>query len=197
MCYNIIVIVLLLAIDENYRVKVGDAIRAVAKGDENALETLYRECGGKMYAVAYSITRHKQLSEDIVSEAFLRVVRYASFYKRNQNGYAWIMKITQNTAYNFLKSEKLRQGDDPDCFFALSDDFDAIAHTETTVMLEGAMVGLSDKEKQAVYMKYYLDLTVREIAQKTGVSKSEAARRVKSGEEKIKAYLISHGYDGK
>lgn len=197
MCYNRTVIILLLAIDENFRVRVGEAIRAVAKGDESALENLYRDCGGKMFAVAYSITRHKQLSEDIVSEAFLRVVRYASFYKRNQNGYAWIMKITQNTAYNHLKSERLRQGDDPESFFALSDDFDAISHTETTVMLEGAMAGLSDKEKQAVYQKYYLDLTVREIAERMGISKSEAARKVKSGEEKIKAYLLAHGYDGK
>jgi RNA polymerase sigma factor (sigma-70 family) len=107
------------------------------------------------------------------------------------------MKITQNTAYNHLKSERLRQGDDPESFFALSDDFDAISHTETTVMLEGAMAGLSDKEKQAVYQKYYLDLTVREIAERMGISKSEAARKVKSGEEKIKAYLLAHGYDGK
>ena len=40
-----------------------------------------------------------------------------------------------------------------------------------------------------IYYRYYLDMTVREIAAETGMSKSAVARAAQNAEEKLKKLL--------
>ncbi|MFR6055303.1 MAG: sigma factor-like helix-turn-helix DNA-binding protein [Eubacteriales bacterium] len=53
------------------------------------------------------------------------------------------------------------------------------------------MKQLPIREKELIYYRYYLDLTIREIAGKTGSSKSQVQRDLDEAEKKLKIFLLS------
>ncbi len=57
-----------------------EALRACAGGDRAALRALYDHEAGRMVAVAQRILRRRDLAEDAVQDAFLRIWRQAGRY---------------------------------------------------------------------------------------------------------------------
>ena len=47
-----------------------------------------------------------------------------------------------------------------------------------------------------VYMKYFLDMNVREIGQEIGKSKSYVAKKIADAEKKLKKLLKNRGQNG-
>ena len=62
--------------------------------------------------------------------------------------------------------------------------------TTTQLLVEKLMNSLTPPiVKQMVYMKYFLDMTVREIAKEVGKSKSYVAKEIAKAEEYMKSLL--------
>ena len=58
-------------------------------------------------------------------------------------------------------------------------------------MLEQAIAKLDYGERRAIYMRYYLDMTVREIAKAIGVPRSSTERLLLRAENNLKKFLQS------
>ena len=180
--------VLFVLLTESERDAVGRMIKLVARGDERALISIYDTVGGRLLSVAMGVTRNLQAAEDAVSESFIKIVNYASQFQGG-NGYAWLCTIVRNTALNILKKEKYRQGEDIDGFFNLSDGRDFASASDTAIEVERAMKVLDSRERLCVWLKYFNDYTVREIAEETKLGKSTVQEVIKRAEEKLKKYL--------
>ncbi len=168
-------------------------IRMVASGNAEALDLIYRRVGGRMYALARGIAKTREDAEDILSESFLKLARGARSF-RGGNGYAFVMRVVRNTAFDLLRKRKVRAEEDIDAFFHLSDDRYSPGRREDALVLEAAAARLTQEEKRMIYYRYYLDLTVREIARETGMSKSAADRLIRAAEQKLREALA--GQDG-
>ena len=179
---------LFVLLTETERETVGRMIKLVAGGDERALISIYDTVGGRLLSVAMGVTRNLQAAEDAVSESFIKVVNYASQFQGG-NGYAWLCTIVRNTALNILKKEKYRQGGDIDGFFNLTDGRDYAAASDTAIEVERAMKVLDSRERLCIWLKYFNDCTVREIADETKLSKSTVQDVIKQAEKKLKEYL--------
>jgi len=57
------------------------------------------------YNLARWLVRNPQDAEDVVQEACLRAVRFASGH-REGNPRAWLLRIVRNTAYSFLEKRR-------------------------------------------------------------------------------------------
>ena len=55
--------------------------------------------------------------------------------------------------------------------------------------MQQAIKELTEREKQLIYQKYFMEFTVRDSAKATGISKSEVQRTVARAEAKLKASL--------
>ena len=89
-----------------------------------------------------------------------------------------------------MKSSQNRPTEDIDEFFGLSDGADLEEKTTTRLLAEKLMNSLSPPiVKQMIYMKYFLDMTVREIAKEIGKSKSYVAKEISKTEEFMKKLL--------
>ena len=173
------------------RKQINSCLAEIAKGNEFALDALSRLVSARMYSVAMSVVRDRSTAEDVVQDSFLRIVQSASSFRPDTNGYAWICKITQNVALNYLRRESRYRTENIDDFFFLSDDDDVEQLSTATLLVRDAMSVLTEFEKRVVYQKYFMDLTVRDIAQSLHKSKSAVQRAIASGEEKMKNYLKS------
>lgn len=67
-------------------------------------EILFRQNYEKLYHIAYSITRDKELSKDAVQQAFLQAYRKRNQLKDKGKFSAWVATITVNKAKNLVKS---------------------------------------------------------------------------------------------
>lgn len=164
-------------------------IDAVARGDAESLDGIYELAGKRMFIAALSIVGDRASAEDVVSDSFIKIVRFAHKYRDDGEPLAWILRIVRNTALDFLRKRKRRTEVSTEEFFSLTDDSYSPEKREAAVLLEQAMAKLLSDERRAVYMRYYLEMTVREIAVAMKLSRSAAERLIQRAEERLKNYL--------
>ncbi len=165
------------------------------KGNADALDDIYQAGGRRMYALARGIVGPAD-ADDVISESFLKIARGIRSFREDTNGYAWVMRIVRNTAFDFLRKRKVRAEENLDAFFHLTDERYSPDRREEALALEEALEKLSGAERKMIYYRYYLDFTVREIALETGMSKSAVARAALNAEEKLKKLLTEGQNDG-
>lgn len=181
--------ILLSIITDSERRKINDYLYLMSKGDERAFENLFSLVGGRLMSVAIGLMRNVQLAEDVVQDGLIKIVNSIHTYTISTNGYAWMCKIIRNTALNKIKYEKLRQGEDIDGIFDLCDGRDLYSDTLYAKEIKDALKHLSSKERTLIWLKYYNDMTVREIAEELKMSKSTVQDAIKSSERKLKEIL--------
>lgn len=167
----------------------------VAEGNAAALDGIFALVGKRMFVLAHGIVRREADAEDVLSESFLKIARFARSFRPGTNGYAWCMRIARNTALDFLRKRKIRAEEDLEAFFHLTDERYSPDRMVEAVALEAAMQHLDREEKRLIYFRYYLDLTVRDIAKELDVGKSTAARRLQAAEQKLLAHLAGKKED--
>jgi RNA polymerase sigma-70 factor (ECF subfamily) len=71
---------------------------AIATGDVQALERLYRELRTAVFAVALAVVRDRVAAEDALHDAFVRIWEKAHTYRPGTRPRAWVLSIARNTA---------------------------------------------------------------------------------------------------
>lgn len=175
--------------NDQERQRINRLIIAISNGDTFALDDLASLVSGRMMCVAYSVVKNRTLAEDAVQESFVKIVHNARRFKNGTNGYGWICKIVHNTALNVLRHEKRFLTENSDECFNLSDGSDVAESSAAKVAVDQAMSALTETEKQAIFQKYFMDLSVRTIAKNLKKSKSAMQRLITCAEEKMKTSL--------
>lgn len=174
---------------DEMRLQINNLIVRISNGDVDALELLSRLISARMLSIALSVVKNRAVAEEVVQDSFLRIVNSAHRFKFGTNGYAWICKITQNVALNALRKENKHKSVNLDDCFDIAAIDDVAEQSSAHLLLKQAMAQLSSFERQVVYQKYFMDFTVRDIADSLGKSKSTVQRALSSGEEKIKLFV--------
>lgn len=76
-------------------------------GNRRAFETLYRNVSGQLFAVALRCMGRRDLAEDVLQEAFVRIWNSASQYDANLSApMTWMISITRNKAIDQLRKHR-------------------------------------------------------------------------------------------
>lgn len=76
-------------------------------GNRRAFESLYRKASGHLFAVALRCMGQRDLAEDVVQEAFVRIWNSASQYDANLAApMTWMVSITRNKAIDQLRKHR-------------------------------------------------------------------------------------------
>lgn len=161
-----------------------------AKGNNQAFDILLDRYKNKLYSYIYFIVRNEELTEDIFQETFVKAIvtiqqgRYTADGKFS----AWLTRIAHNLVIDFFRQERnenvvSNDETETDLFnnVNLSDD-----NIETQLVNEQVlrdvkrlMDALPDNQREVVYMRFYQDLSFKEIAEITGVSINTALGRMR------------------
>jgi RNA polymerase sigma-70 factor, ECF subfamily len=79
--------------------------RAVA-GDVGALEALMSRHSGRVYRLAYGITRNQADAEEIVQDVFLTLVRKGAGFEGHAALTSWMYRVTTNVALNKRRGKR-------------------------------------------------------------------------------------------
>jgi len=171
-------------------------IKKIQRGDERALDDLYKEFGGLFLNMAKKYLFDKSYAEDLLSEVFVDLVRTsAKSFDETKNGLNWIFTIIRRKAYRFngdVKNDLSIEDEESQTYLApfLAEEenpsSDRALEAET---LRQAMKKLSDEENAILYYKYWEGLTVREIAKRLDKPRSTIQYKIDECMKKLQREL--------
>lgn len=79
-------------------------------GDRTAVDELYREYHPMLFRFAYNRIRHREVCEDVVSDAWIRILRGLSTVDRRDSDLgAWMVTIVRNLIADYYKSARYKR----------------------------------------------------------------------------------------
>ena len=155
--------------DLSHDPQITAALARCAGGDRTALRVIYDLEAARMAGVAYRILRRRDLAEEVVQDAFVRIWRNAgSFDPARGSGRTWIYAILRNRALSVLRDESRIPLDDGNALPDLADEA-ALTQLPDTSALRRCLEQLDIKRRKAVILAYAHGLTHGELAGKLGV----------------------------
>ncbi|MCH3963040.1 MAG: sigma-70 family RNA polymerase sigma factor [Clostridium sp.] len=131
-------------------------------GDENAFCELIKMNKETLYKTAYFYTKNKHDSLEILDDTVYKA--YTSIKKLKQKKYfnTWIMRILINSSINYINKRKRL------IFFGRTVDrtkeYKSVDNREEILDLYKAIDTLEGKFKMIIILRYFNDLTVKQIA---------------------------------
>ena len=167
--------------------KLGTRVNSILKnllaGKTAWSQDLIRETYNYLRPVALLYAEDKNDCEDILQEAYLRVFKYIHTVDLEKDGFNWMCKIVQNVAFDFAKKPKTVDGD----FFFFLGDLDEEWVEKDALLAE--ISKLSESDQQLIYLYYWQDKPIRDIASIVGMKKSTVHKRLKELEAALKKNL--------
>ncbi len=149
-----------------------------------------------LYRVAYSITRNKTDSEDLVQDTLLRayraIDRFDGRYPR-----AWLLTIMRNAQVNRVRRKRPELMHDPDeTMSRMADESAEAADAETQLMdqefeapIESALAALPKKFRKVVELVDLNELSYQEAADALGIPVGTVMSRLHRARRNIRQHL--------
>lgn len=144
-----------------------------AGGDRTALRRLYDVEAATMLGVATRMLRRRDLAEEAVQDAFLRIWRGAASYRPELGGgRTWVYVILRNRCLTLLRTSgrEVSPDDDlPDVADDAPDPEAVVSLLSDTSLLRRCLETLDERRRGVLLLAYAHGLTHGEIAGKLGV----------------------------
>ena len=175
-------------------------IRAIAAGNRQSFETLYRNSQRPMLAYAIGLLAgDRELAEDAVDEAFLSIWRDASGFSGAGSAEGWVRHIVRNKAIDLLRRQKSRRTDQwSDKIDQIADDMpgpEAMAvKSNDTVWLKTKLETLPIEQREAIFLCYFEEMTLAAIAQIAGCPEGTIKTRLFYARKALRTQIIDPTY---
>lgn len=129
-----------------------------------------------MQIVAFNYLADHNDIDDVLSETYIKVYKYANSANADQDGYNWLCKIVQNLCYDYNAKRGFVEFTDRLSQHTLFYDIE-----ETLIeysQLYAAIAKLEAIDQDIVYLKYWGDMSLKEIAEKKNMKKSSVYVRL-------------------
>jgi RNA polymerase sigma-70 factor (ECF subfamily) len=174
-------------------------------GDRSAFALLVRRHQTPLYNFALRQLRSAPVAEEIVQEAFLRVVHNAADFKHEARFVTWLYTIARNLCIDHARKRALRQhpsldepkraeeGDGPTLGDQTADGRAnverAASSSEIRERVLAAVDALPDDQREVFLMREVSNLPFKEIAAIVGVSENTIKSRMRYALERLQAAL--------
>jgi len=159
-------------------------------GDENALAILVNRHQSKIYGYIYSKVSDRDITEDIFQETFFKVIhtlKTKKYYNEEGKFLSWVLRIASNLIIDKFRNDKKmpldRDTDDLSVFYRISDNSlnieKSLIKDQINIDLKAIIEKLPHDQKEVIMMRYFLDMSFKEIADFTGVSVNTTLGRMR------------------
>lgn len=166
-------------------------VEMFANGNNQAFDILLERHKDKVYNYILLIVRNREMAEDIFQETFMRAIMTIKQGRYMENGKfsSWICRIAHNQIIDIYRRERNEKTvsneeyEDIDLFndakLCEENIEDKLVREQVLKDVNNLMLHLPDDQREVVYMRYYQDLSFKEIADITGVSINTALGRMR------------------
>ncbi len=167
-----------------------ELVQRFIEGDQNSLEILIHRHKSRVYSYILLIVKNRDLTEDIFQETFIKVIRSLKRGKYVENGkfVSWVLRIAHNLIIDHFRKEKLQgtvSNDSLEVDIFNSQKFsdytieDEMVNNQILSEVKELVKELPEDQQQVIYMRHYMGLSFKEIAEQTDVSINTALGRMR------------------
>lgn len=180
--------------DNKTKKLIDKCLMGIKKRDIKSLEKLYDLVSPNIRYIALKYLKHEEDADDLVQDFWSDIFRTADKYYYFCNGFSYLCRIMTRKAinrYKKLNNDRLKvhfvdYSNIENCNCNIVTDANNI---ELKIEVEKSFRELNDKERIIIQQTYFEGKTVRQIANKLNISKSEVSRTKILAINKMKAIL--------
>lgn len=182
-------------LDYNY---IAGLVRQALRGDSDAFAELYAITYQKQYMFAYSYLKDEYLAQDALQEAYITALKNLSSLSDPKLFISWLNQINFRICYNMASKQariyaqdEMQQGD-KELVAALdpSTEDQVVMKDEKEYILK-QVLSLPYSESQAIFLHYYQNMKIDQIAYLMEISQSSVKRYLASGKKRLAKLLTA------
>ena len=175
-----------------------ELLAGIARGSQEAFRTLFRRWSPRLLPFLIGATGSREVAEDLLQEAFMRILKAAPAFKPTGKASAWIYRICSNLAYSYWR----RQQHSPLVSLPYLEEMSSARPAPTdagpdivymqaafTRDLRAALAALPANQRMVFLMKADLGLTYEEVAAVLRCPAGTAKSRFHHAVRKLRATL--------
>ncbi|MFK7929074.1 MAG: RNA polymerase sigma factor [Myxococcota bacterium] len=166
-----------------------DEIKAIALRDRRtAMDIIVRKYGDRLLKHATYILKSVDRAVDVTQEVFIKAMRETRFFLPDFKMKAWLFRVTSNLCFNQVRDRKRRTGllerhPRPRSVEANQDDLVFADERQKAILL--AMERLSSDHAEILRLRYYSDLSYKEIADALNIKLGTVMSRLSRARGKL------------
>jgi len=145
-----------------------ELMERVKQGDLNQLDLIYQKYSRILLAFFYRMTFNTSVSEDLVHNVFIRILRYRDNYHGDGQFSTWLFHLAHNIRNDHYRKNRFAHMTDNNVqALEIADDQNPASVYETSeraAILKGALEELSLEQREVLILSRYHGLKYREIA---------------------------------
>lgn len=159
-----------------------------------AFATLVARHVNLVYSAALRFSGNPHHAEEITQAVFVILARKAGSLRRGVVLSGWLYQTARLTAANFMKGEIRRQQREQEAYMQSTlNEPEAAAWRQMAPLLDEAMGGLGETDRNAVVLRYFENKTAAEVARALNLTEAAAHKRVNRALEKLRKIFARRG----
>ncbi|MCM1137286.1 MAG: sigma-70 family RNA polymerase sigma factor [Duncaniella sp.] len=167
-----------------------ELVNAYANDNNEAFDELLRRHSDKVYAYIFHFIKNREIVDDIFQETFVKAIMTIKQGRYTEHGKfsAWLIRIAHNLVIDNVRRDKLENlisADDDETDFlnrrelAEGNVEDHMVNDQTRSDIRNMVMSLPDAQREVLVMRYYRNMSFKEIAEATSVSINTALGRMR------------------
>lgn len=164
-------------------------VEAAIDGDTDSFAELCRRYYPAMVAIAHSVLGDRHLAEDAAQEAFAKACLKLPQLKKKDRFAWWLAAICRNIAKDMARVRKKLDSIENCSVIAANSQQDGL-----TESVKEAVRGLSAREREVIFLRYYDGLAYERMSEVLRISQSAIGGRLRRARKKIAKHLWRNGF---
>lgn len=177
-------------------------IERAAAGDTAAFEQIMIHSQQRVMAMTWRMLGNEADARDASQEVFLRVYKYLRSFRRDEDFFAWLYRITMNVCRDAQNKRRhtdrlvsLSDHTEQEAFTVAADQADAeqtAMQAQQRELITRAMATLPYKERASIVLRDVEGLSTEEVARIMKSSATTVRSQISSARKKIRNYCQQH-----
>lgn len=167
-----------------------ELLNSYLQGNKSAISTLIEKHNRRVRDYIRMMVGDSDLAADIAQETFIKAVSVIDEGRYTDKGkfLSWVLRIAHNKALDYFRSQKNNSSVSESSAgynvlgtikYADKSIEDSMISEQVDADLRALVEQLPDEQREVVMLRYYSDLSFKEIADQTGVSINTALGRMR------------------
>ncbi|CAH2717388.1 ECF RNA polymerase sigma factor SigW [Neobacillus rhizosphaerae] len=168
------------------------------EGFTQSFEELVNEYGTSIFKYIFSLVKHKELAEDLYQEVLLSAYLAYPSIKEQSKYKSWLYTVAVNKCRDYWRKENKSKHFWKEGVYSYSVSFEPSSIPEEEVLHKFSAEQMAEKVnllpeiyRYPIYLYYYQDLTLVEIAKQSDLPMSTVKTRMKRAKDRLRPKMLS------
>lgn len=179
-----------------------ELIEEIKNGSQAAMEVLVKKHYKNIFAYVYRKVGDYHLAYDLTQEIFIKMMKSITSYKSKDKFKNWLITIAVNHCRDYFRSSTYKnKNKEQNLNYHVKDNrenvWDLLSKKIESERVKETLKKLPDYQRDSIILRFYHDLSIREIAYITESKESTVKSRLRQGIGKLRSLLQGGNKNGK